>query len=427
MNPIHKRTFLSFISHAHANKDIVDQIEAWLREKANIPVWYDSRHLPAGSTIASALGSAIEQCRTMIIVMSERSVSSGWVQEEYEVAIGQRAASRNDFRIIPIRIEECDVPTMLRSTKWIDLVGTGFTLEKASELLLSLYRADTQLEVGKNQDVFISRSWRERPETELLLANTVCNSLNEAGFRLIGDWEDQKGFGEGNRVEEIISSCGGLVSILPDRGDGKTSKYMLQEIEFAQKMNLPNIIVAEETVEIPENISEKATSIVRIAQDKIQEQKFVQDKVLPAIDILSEEWEKPANPHYVFYGTDFDDEHLERNKLVRRIIERVTAMPCIMGDDIREGQVQQTITEKIQNAFMMIADISADNINTCIEAGIARGASIPSNLVAQAPRQRPPFMFRDQQVWHYENDLELLGVVHSIVRDYRRRVINYEL
>jgi hypothetical protein len=427
MNPIHKRTFLSFISHAHANKDIVDQIEAWLREKANIPVWYDSRHLPAGSTIASALGSAIEQCQTMIIVLSQKSVASGWVQEEYEVAIGQRTAFRNDFRIIPIRVEECDVPHMLRSTKWIDLVGTGFTLEKASELLLSLYRVDALLETGKNKDVFISRSWRQHPETEPILANKVCEQLSNAGFRLIGDWEDQKGFGEGNRVEEIISSCGGLVSILPDRGEGKTSKYMLQEIEFAQNMKMPNIIVAEETVVIPEQISEKATSILRIAKENIQEEQTLKDKVLPAVDILDEEWERPANPHYVFYGTDFDDEHIERNKLVRRIIEHVTAMPCQMGNDIRQGQVQQAITEKIKNAFMMIADISADNINTCIEAGIARGADTPTNLVAYGPPQRPPFMFRDQQVWHYESDIELLGKIHSIVRDYRRRIINYEL
>jgi hypothetical protein len=36
-------------------------------------------------------------------------------------------------------------------------------------------------------------------------------------------------------------------------------------------------------------------------------------------------------------------------------------------------------------------------------------------------------MFRDQQVWHYADDVAMLGIVHRIARVYRRRVLNYEL
>ena len=98
-----------------------------------------------------------------------------------------------------------------------------------------------------------------------------------------------------------------------------------------------------------------------------------------------------------------------------------------MGEDIRTGQIQEVIADRIRNAFIMIADISADNLNTCIEAGIARGANTHFHLVASEPRQRPPFMFRDQQVWHYADDVDLLGKVHRIVYPYRRRVLNWEL
>ncbi len=44
----------------------------------------------------------------MIIVLSKASIKSGWVKEEYDQAIGQRTSFRN-YRIIPIRIEECDI------------------------------------------------------------------------------------------------------------------------------------------------------------------------------------------------------------------------------------------------------------------------------------------------------------------------------
>ena len=56
-------------------------------------------------------------------------------------------------------------------------------------------------------------------------------------------------------------------------------------------------------------------------------------------------------------------------------------MSCLMGDNIREGEVQNVITQKISDSFMMIADITKENIetqeiqeniNTLIEAGIAQ-------------------------------------------------------
>jgi hypothetical protein len=76
---------------------------------------------------------------------------------------------------------------------------------------------------------------------------------------------------------------------------------------------------------------------------------------------------------------------------------------------------------------MMIADISDQNLNTCIEAGIARGAGTRLHLVAREPRRSPPFMFRDQQVWHYSDDVALLGIVFRLVYPYRRRVLSTEL
>jgi len=425
--PIHKRKFYTFISHAHANKDVVDKIESWLTNKAGLPVWYDARFLPPGAKIASELGRAIEECRSVIIVLSKRSVESGWVKEEFDASVDQRASSKDAFRIIPILIEPCEVPAFLKTTKWIDISTTGFDLTAAAELLLSLHSVDLDLELGSPHDVYVSRSWHELPETEPLLADKVCENAKNLGFRLIGDSPDQQGFHKGDRVKEIISSCGGLISILPDRGNGKTSKYILQEIEFAAASGLPHLIVAEDTVDIPEALAQSAVDLIKINKSLIEGQGDLTKLLSPALSNLNEQWKKPSAPHFIFYGTDFNPEHKERMELVRRLIQRVSAMPCQMGEDIRQGQIQQEITNRISNAFMMLADISEDNLNTCIEAGIAVGAKTPLHLVAGGQRHKPPFMFRDQQVWYYENDIELLGIIHNLVRPYRRRIINYEL
>jgi hypothetical protein len=418
--PVHKRDFQAFLSHAHADKSTVDRLYAWLHDTADIPIWYDAANLPTGTMIGTYLAEAITQCRSLIIVLSEASVKSGWVKEEYNAALGQRTQFE-EFRIIPIRFEECEVPGFLQTTKWLDIAGGQFDIIPANDLLASLYYDDVDLGLGKNRDIYISRTWRENEADQ---ADIICRLLVKAGFRLIGDSKDQEGFAEGQRVESIISSCGGLVAILPDRGQGKTSKYMLKEIEIARDLNLPYLIVKESTVDLPGELANQATEVLDTnPADDLSNSAALQN----GIELLGEEWVSPAKPHYIFFGTDFDDTHTDRNRAIKQTIQRVTAMPCVMGDEIRSGQIQRVITERISEAFMMIADISAENINTCIEAGIARGARTRFHLVASEPRRRPPFMFRHQQVWHYADDVDLLGKIHRIVYPYRRRVLNWEL
>lgn len=416
--PINKREFHAFLSHAHADKGIVDHLYHWLSEVAGIPIWYDSRYLPASAQITKELPMAISQSRSMIIILSKTSVTKGWVEEEYDFAINQRTRFK-DFRIVPVRIEDCEVPGLLQTTKWIDLHNGILDIETANELLTSLYYDDGSMEPGKTRDVYVSRTWRE---SEARLADYVCRLLDEARFRLIGDSKDQSGFKEGERVKSIISSCGGLAAILPDRGQGITSEYMLKEIKFAKDFNLPCLTIAEPTIKIPEDV-DKSTIYMKVEDVKNGVPAILQRGIEKFID----EWTKPAHPQYIFFATDLDPENNRKNQIIKQLIQRITAMQCIMGENIREGEVQKSITEKISRAFMMIADISDDNLNTLIEAGIARGANTKFHLVSKAPRRSPPFMFKDHQVEYYSDEIELLGVVHRIAYPYRRKVLNFEL
>jgi hypothetical protein len=424
MDSVYKRKFYAFLSHASVDKKLVDTIGSWLRE-AQIPVWYDAHHLPPGAQIVSHLSKAIRECRSMIIVLSKSSISSGWVLEEYEAAIGQRQLSKGAFTIIPIRIDDCDIPEFLETTRRIEIRGE-FDFDHAAELLLSLYYPDIDLELRKTRDVYVCRSWHTIPESEFTLANSVCNLFAKAGFRLVGDAEDQEVFGE-DRVGSIISSCGGLVAILPDRGKGQTSSFMIEEVELALNLGVPYVIVTESTVELPDLLVQGALTVARISVDNIPNDRIVEETAVPGIRMMTDRWKNPAKPHYIFWGTDLDEEKEERNEVIKRMIERITAMPCVIGDDIRVPQIREAIRNQIANSFMMIADISNDNLNTCIEGGIALGAKVRLNLLAQGARRDPPFMLDNNQLLFYKNDLELLGKIHKIVYPYRRKIINYEL
>ena len=102
--PIHKRKFYSFISHAHINKQVVDEMETWLANKAGIPIWYDAHFHQSGTNLVSELGKILEQCRSMIILLSKQSVESGWVKEEFDASYIQRTKYKDAFRVISIKV-----------------------------------------------------------------------------------------------------------------------------------------------------------------------------------------------------------------------------------------------------------------------------------------------------------------------------------
>jgi hypothetical protein len=415
--PVHRRKYHAFLSHAHADKASVDAIHSWLTDVAGIPVWYDATHLSPSASIVTALEEGISQSRTVMLVLSDASVRSGWVQEEYSAAMAQRAAHR-DFRIVPIRLGDVGVPGFLQTTKWVDVSDGGLAISQADDLLASLYGEDTVIEPGTARDLYVSRTWRD---AEAGIADFVCRAVADLGFRLIGDSKDQDGFDEGERIRSMIASCGAFMAVLPDRGGGETSGYMLREIEQASSLGLPMLIVAEPGVRLNEPLDQAA---VRISPELSDGELATLQRRAQNLD---EEWERPQAPHRVFFSTILDPGSGQRNRCIRRALERVTAMPCLIGDNIREGQIQRVIVDAIRSAFLVVADVSEGNLNTCIEAGVALGAERRLHLVAAGPRRRPAFMFRDHQVWYYDDEVDLLGLAHRIGHPYRRRILNGEL
>lgn len=311
--PIHKRKFHSFISHAYIDQNIVEELESWLVNKAGFSIWYDAHFYQA----ESELGNILEQCKSIIILLSEKAIESGWVKKEFDNAQDQQVKNKDSFLIISIKVEVCSVPSFLEKTYLVDLSKNGFDFKAAGELILSLYPAIPFLEAQLGREFYPDHLWDE--------------------------------FGR-----------------------------------YGEK---------------------KSKKILRLVRSNLKNRLKLNSK-----------------SKYIFYGTGLKSEHKSRNQLVRRLIQRVALKPCLMGEDIRHGHVQHEIIERIVNANVMIADVSEENLNTRIEAGVALGAGVPIHLLSSGARRKPPFMFRDQQIWHYDNDVDLIGVIHNLVLPYRERI-----
>lgn len=351
-------------------------------------------------------------------------MANEWIKKQYQAAIEQKAKHK-EFRTLAIRIDESELlPDFADMGDPIDFRDRQLDLDIAYRVLFSLYYKYVGTGFEK-QDIYISRTWRE--DTEAELADYVCRVLISKGFRLIGDSKDQEGFygkDDQERVRSIISSCGGLAAILPDRGRGTTSEPMIREIQLALDLRIPFLIITEPNVQLPDELDKVALRLATPILEKVDETTLQRNIVK-----FKEEWKKPSKPHYLFFATDFRQGNKKRNRLIKEHIQRITSMECIIGDDIQEVPIQQNIIDKISRAFAMIADISEGNINTIIEAGIAIGAGLKESLhlIASGPRRDTTFMFSDKEVLYYADESELLGIIHKIAYRYRRRVLNYEL
>ena len=438
MASLQKPNYTAFLSHAHADKSAVDRLHYWLKEKAGIPVWYDGLNLPAGTQFGTWLPSAIDKCRTMIVVLSNSAIESGWVEMELNYALNI-TASRH-LPIIPICIEECKAPGFLSNYGRLNAHDGVLGLRAAIELIEALYLNDSNVDIHDAVDIYVSRSWHSAQEVPL--ADFICKRLARQNFRLIGDMPDQGGWND-QRLRLIMSSCGGFATILPHRPHEATttSKYMLAEAEIAQGLGLPSLTVAELGVELPNFLDRSA---LRLPRDPDHAEPAELDSLEARIRDLREDWRTPARPHYIFYAADLDARFLERNRAVERVVQVVTSMPCFLGQNVNRQQgegiaIQESIAKLIRQSQVTIADLTDSpppdersgpaqfSLNVCIEAGIARGAGVPLSLLASGDTRRPPFMLRDKEVKFYQNDADMMGLLHQDLFSRRRRVMNYEL
>ena len=417
------KTYDIFLSHSSLDIDFTNKLHNLL-EQAGFNVWYDEKRLTSNTHLLSDLPKYIGNSESFIVVLSKNSCYSTWVQDEYGYA---RELQKNKElkAIIPIVIDDCDLPGFFNNYKWIDC-KQGLTPYAFFGILAALYGSSGNMREEK--DVYVSYSWRKEEQN---MVNAVFHQLKRKQFRLIGDAGNQTVYDEDDRIRRIMNTCGAYVGILPYRGESNTSRYIIDEINKAQECGLPGVLFADARVE---NLDEFTYPLLKIENlDNIDE-----TLILNHVNKLTVK--RPRTPH-VFFATNLYRRRLSINECIRNLSGVVTATRCILGEDINKGSLQQQIIDRIKSAYVMIADITGDEqcikceaegkvgkdkiyrFNTCIEAGIARGANTDLFIIAKEPRQAPPFMFRDIEVRHYADDCSLLAIVHKILRGYRRSVL----
>ncbi|MFM2013491.1 MAG: hypothetical protein RLZZ396_2275 [Planctomycetota bacterium] len=107
-----------FLSHSSRDKVFVRKLADNLKEMGHAP-WLDEREIKAGESIVAKVGEGVASADYVVIVLSSNSVQSGWFAREWEAKLWQEV-NQGRTMVIPVLIEDCDIPTILQPKKYAD-------------------------------------------------------------------------------------------------------------------------------------------------------------------------------------------------------------------------------------------------------------------------------------------------------------------
>ena len=151
-----------FISYSRKDSDFVTKFTKNLRD-AGANLWLDKQIKPGGHWDAS-IESALESCQDILLILSKNSVDSNNVMDEVSYALEEKK------RVIPIKIEECDVPFRLRRIQHID-----YHLDEAKgmEILLNALNLNSEKSSAKIEPIIKKSAVEIKKEEPKIIKNPV--------------------------------------------------------------------------------------------------------------------------------------------------------------------------------------------------------------------------------------------------------------
>jgi hypothetical protein len=108
-----------FISYNHADKEIAQSLAMNLVQ-AKKNVWIDTWELNAGDSLIERIESALGDADAILVLLSERSTKSEWCRKELRSGL-VRELEEKSVLVIPVVLDDCEIPLFLREKLWIDL------------------------------------------------------------------------------------------------------------------------------------------------------------------------------------------------------------------------------------------------------------------------------------------------------------------
>lgn len=117
-----------FLCHSSDDKSVVNTLYKQLINEEWIDPWLDEKKIKAGQDWDLEIRNAVSVTDVVIVCLSENSVNKeGFVQKEIVMALDKADEKpEGTIFIIPLKLDDCDVPLRLRRWHWIDTYASDW-------------------------------------------------------------------------------------------------------------------------------------------------------------------------------------------------------------------------------------------------------------------------------------------------------------
>jgi len=119
LGTMQKREPAVFLSYAREDSAVVEQVADGLAA-TGIRVWFD-RMIKPGMDWMHEIERELSAADFVAFFISPHSVGRGWAKQEVQIALHRQVSGEGGAVILPVILEDADVPPLLRQFQWIDL------------------------------------------------------------------------------------------------------------------------------------------------------------------------------------------------------------------------------------------------------------------------------------------------------------------
>lgn len=114
-----------FLSYSHVDSSIVDPIAQELYKVYGADqIFFDKWSILPGDGIIDRMNSGLDKCNFFFCFFSKDSLKSNMVSLEWQNAL--YISANRDMKIIPVRLNNCAMPSLLKQKLYIDTHSNGY-------------------------------------------------------------------------------------------------------------------------------------------------------------------------------------------------------------------------------------------------------------------------------------------------------------
>jgi TIR domain len=144
-----------FISHASEDKErFVVKFAQRLRENG-VDAWLDQWEMqPGDSLVDKIFEQGLKDAQAVILVISAASIVKPWVREELNLSVVKRISQGT--KLIPVVIDQCEVPQALQSTIWQRIDDLNNCDAAFQRILAAIFNTSEKPALGKAPEKYVA-------------------------------------------------------------------------------------------------------------------------------------------------------------------------------------------------------------------------------------------------------------------------------